>query len=154
MQIRPVSDMWVSACQVGSGPLLTSVNTNSGSAATRHSHANRSNIGTSTCAPEQEIAGRKTERRDHQDGEGADAEIVTDGAADHQQADGGDADADALPRARPLAEQQRRKADGEQRLALHDHAGKPDRNAMRNGKGLRQKLAEEQREGDRGQYAP
>ena len=34
-----------SACQVACGPLATNVNANSGSAATRHSHANRSNIG-------------------------------------------------------------------------------------------------------------
>ena len=46
MHIRPVSDIWVSACQVGCGPLLTSVSANNGTAATRHSHANRSNIGT------------------------------------------------------------------------------------------------------------
>ena len=46
MQIRPVSDMCVSACQVGCGPLLTSVSANSGTAATRQSQANRSNIGT------------------------------------------------------------------------------------------------------------
>ena len=105
-------------------------------------------------APEQQVAGRKAERRDHQDRKGTDAEIVTDGAADHQQADRGNADADGLPRARPLAEQQRGKADGEQRLALHDHAGKADGNAMRDGKGLRQKLAEEQREADRDQHAP
>ncbi len=49
MQTRPVSDICVSACQVGCGPLLTSVSTNSGTAAARHSHANRSNIRTS-CA--------------------------------------------------------------------------------------------------------
>ena len=47
MHIRPVSDIWVSACQVGCGPLLASVNKSNGTAATRHSHANRSNIGTS-----------------------------------------------------------------------------------------------------------
>ena len=105
-------------------------------------------------APEQQIAGREAERRDHQYREGADAEIVTDGAADHQQADRGNADAHRLPRARPLAEQQRGKADGEQRLALHDHAGKADGNAVGDGKGLRQKLAEEQREADRDQHAP
>ena len=46
MHIRPVSDIWVSACQVGCGPLLTSVSASNGTAATRHSHANRSNIGT------------------------------------------------------------------------------------------------------------
>ena len=105
-------------------------------------------------APEQQIADREAERRDHQYREGADAEIIADGAADHQQADGGNADADGLPRARPLAEQQRGKADGEQRLALHDHAGKADGNAMGDGKGLRQKLAEKQREADRDQHAP
>ena len=37
--------------------------------------------------PQQQIADREADRRDHQHGEGADAEIVADGAADHQQAD-------------------------------------------------------------------
>ena len=49
MQTRPVSDICVSACQVGCGPLVTSVSASSGTAATRHSQVQRSNIGTS-CA--------------------------------------------------------------------------------------------------------
>ena len=49
MQTKPVSDICVNACQVGCGPLLTKVNASRGMAATRHSHVQRSNIGTS-CA--------------------------------------------------------------------------------------------------------
>src|SRR6266436_2983337 len=49
MQTRPVNDMCDSACHVGCGPLVKSVNADSGNAAARHSHANRSNILTS-CA--------------------------------------------------------------------------------------------------------
>ncbi len=45
MQTSPVNDICDSACQVGCGPLLSSVSVNSGIAAARHSHANRSNIG-------------------------------------------------------------------------------------------------------------
>src|SRR5882757_6439164 len=48
-QARPATDMCDNACQVGCGPLLTSVSTDSGTAAARHSQANRSNIRTS-CA--------------------------------------------------------------------------------------------------------
>src|SRR5712671_6836958 len=49
MQTRPVDDMCDSACHVGCGPLVKSVSADSGNAAARHSHANRSNILTS-CA--------------------------------------------------------------------------------------------------------
>ena len=105
-------------------------------------------------APEQQIADREAERRDHQYCEGSNAEIIADGAADHQQANGRDTDADGLPRARPLVEQERGKTDRKQRLALHDHAGKTDGNAMGDGKGLGEKLAEKQREADRSEHAP
>src|SRR6202035_2571392 len=47
MQEKPVSDICDSACQVAYGPSTNSVSANRGIAATRHSHENRSNIGTS-----------------------------------------------------------------------------------------------------------
>ena len=47
MQTRPVSDIWISECQVACGPSVSSASANSGSGGTRHSQANRSNIGTS-----------------------------------------------------------------------------------------------------------
>src|SRR6478609_4706083 len=96
MQSRPVSDICVSACQVGCAPLLTNVSANSGTAAARQSQAKRSNIGAPARAPQQDVADRKTDRRDHQHGEGANAEIIADGAADHKKADCCNADADGL----------------------------------------------------------
>ncbi len=104
--------------------------------------------------PQQEIADRESDRTDHQHREGADAEIVADGAADHQQADRCDADSDGLHARRHLAERDHGERDREQRLALHDHAGKPHRHAMRDAESLRQELAEEQRGADGDQQWP
>src|SRR5664279_1802919 len=47
MLIQPVVDICASECQVACGPSTTNASTSSGSGGTRHSHANRSNIGTS-----------------------------------------------------------------------------------------------------------
>jgi hypothetical protein len=91
-------------------------------------------------AAQRQIADRKADRRDHQHGESRYAEIITDGATDHQQAERRDGNANGLHARRQLLEQQRGKGDGEQRLALHDHAGQTDRHALRDGKGLRQEL--------------
>ena len=55
---------------------------------------------------------------------------------------------------RHLAKRDDGERDREQRLALHDHAGEADRHAMRDAKGLRQKLAEKQRDADRDQERP
>ncbi len=104
--------------------------------------------------PQQQIADREDDRRDHQHGKGANAEIETDGAADHQQADRGDADPGDLHARRNLAKRQRGERHREQRLALHDHAGKSDRNAFRDRPGLRQELSEKQRAANRGQEPP
>ena len=46
MLVMPFGDICISECHVVCGPSITSVSANSGSGGTRHSHANRSNIGT------------------------------------------------------------------------------------------------------------
>jgi len=46
MQSSVASDIWISASTVGATPSPTSASANSGTAEVRHSHANRSNIGT------------------------------------------------------------------------------------------------------------
>ena len=60
---------------------------------------------------------------------------------------------DLHPR-RNFTKRQHRERHREQSLALHDDAGEPDRNAMRDRPGLRQELAEKQRGADRDQHAP
>ncbi len=105
-------------------------------------------------APQQQIADCKAHRRNHQHGEGLDAEIIADGGADHQQADDGNCDAERLHRRRPFSKHDHGKGNREQRLALHDHRGQADRHAVRDAIGLCQELAEKQREADRDQKRP
>ena len=107
-----------------------------------------------TGLPQQKVADRKADRGNHDHPECGDAEIIADGAADHQKTDRRDRDAHTLHQGRDFTENHRGQRNGKQRLALHDDAGKADRHAMRNTKGLSQELAEEQREADRNQDRP
>ena len=157
MQIdRPSTEACVSACHVGAGPFETSVSsdqaapprrgtaTRTGRTSARHWPCRSSRLPTAKLTGEIMII-RKC----------GDAEIIADGAADHQKADRGRSPMPTpcigVGTSRNISAAKR---DGEQRLALHDDAGKADRHAMRNAKGLRQELAEEQREADRDQHRP
>ena len=154
MLIRPVGDICDSECQVACGPSVSSVSANSGSGGTRQSHANRSNIGTplarrSNRLPTANVIGEiiSTAKAPTLKSKPTVPQIINRPIA-----------ATPIPaicrRRRNLAKRQCGERHREQRLALHDHAGKPDRHAFRDRPGLRQELSEKQRDADRGEQPP
>ena len=95
-------------------------------------------------AAQQQIAEREADRRGHRQRKGQSAEVIAHREADQQQPASGDCDANDLRARRLLAEQQRGKRDGKQRLALHDHRGEARRHPVRHAVGLREKLTKDQ----------
>ena len=135
-------------------PSATSARASNGSGGTRHSQANRSNIGTSRARrssklPIAKVTGEinNTAKAPTLKSKPTVPEIIKSPIA-------AIADAGHLHARWALAKSQRRKRHREQRLALHDHAGEPDRHAVRDGPGLRQKLTEKQRAADGDQHSP
>ncbi len=146
--------MCQSECQVGCGPSTASARVNKGSGGTRQSHANKSSIGTfracrSNRLPIAKLTGEinSTAKAPTLKSKPTVPQII-------KQADRGDADSGHLQTCGNLAKRHRSKCHREQRLALHDHAGKTDGHIVRNGPGLRQKLSEKQRAADRYQHRP